>query len=80
LQQVTCDRWVCVGVEQEWGTPVLHLSLITPLRQCSPSRHVSYLAPQLSVTAGSRNPGWHTGIKDGKVQTHREAQIASKEF
>ena len=30
-----------------------HLSLIAPLRCCSPSlRHVSYLAPGLSVTAG----------------------------
>jgi len=32
-------------------TPVLHLSLIAPLRHCSPSlRHVSYTALELSVT------------------------------
>jgi len=37
------------------GTPVLHLSLITPLRHCSPSlRHVSYPAPLLSAATGVR--------------------------
>jgi hypothetical protein len=43
--------WVFVD-EQELGTPVLHLSLITLPRHCSPSlRRVSYPAPQSSVTA-----------------------------
>ena len=56
-QKYNCRRlrvtaWVFVDVERELGTPVLHLSLITPPRQCSPSlRHVSYPAPQSSVTA-----------------------------
>jgi len=44
--------WVFVDVEQELGTPVLHLSLIPLLRHCLPSlRCVSYPAPQSSVTA-----------------------------
>jgi len=44
--------WLFVGVKRELGTPVLHLSLISPLRHCSSSlRHVSHPAPQLSVTA-----------------------------
>jgi len=45
--------WDFVGVKRESETPVLHLSLIALLRHCSPSlRHVSYTAPQSSVTAG----------------------------
>ena len=44
---------VFVGVKQESVTPVLHLSLIVSFRHCSPSlSHVSYTAPQVSVTAG----------------------------
>ena len=44
---------VLVGVKQESVTPVLHLSLIVSFRHCSPSlSHVSYTAPQVSVTAG----------------------------
>jgi len=56
-QKCNCGRlcmtaWVFVDVERELGTPVLHLSLITPPRQCSPSLScVSYPAPQSSVTA-----------------------------
>jgi hypothetical protein len=47
-RKCNCSRlhvtaWVFVGVEREWGTPVLHLSLIILLRHCSPSlRHVFY--------------------------------------
>ena len=45
--------WFFVGVKRESGTSVLQQSLIALLRHCSPSlRHVSYPAPQLSVTAG----------------------------
>ena len=57
-QKYDCSRlcttvWVFVGVKWEWGTPVLHLSQIAPLRHCLPSlRHASYLAPESSVTAG----------------------------
>jgi len=47
--------WIFVGVKRESGTPVLHLSLIAPLRHCSPSLGlVSYTAPQVSVTTGVR--------------------------
>ena len=47
---------VFVGVKQQSGTPVLHVSLIAPLRLCSPSlRHQSYLTPQSSVTVGGYN-------------------------
>jgi len=43
--------WVFVDVERELVTPVFHLSLITPLRLCSPSLWcVSYPSPQSSVT------------------------------
>ena len=46
-----CMTALVVVDEQELGTPVLHLSLITPPRQCSPSlRRVSYPASQSSVT------------------------------
>jgi len=60
-QKCNCGRLkltvaVFVCVKWESVTPVLHLSLIASLRHCSPSlRHVSYTAPQLSVTAGVRS-------------------------
>ena len=55
-QKCNCGRlcvtaWVFVDVEWELRTPVLHLSLIALPRHSSPSlRHVSYPAPQSSVT------------------------------
>ena len=55
---VASCAWQCifVGVKWESGTPVLHVSLIAPLRHCSPSlKHVFYPAPQSSVTAGGHN-------------------------
>jgi hypothetical protein len=56
-QNSNCSRlrttaWVFVDVEQELVTPVLHMSLITALRHCSPSlSHVSYPTSQSSMTA-----------------------------
>jgi len=48
--RATVFDFVCFKGES--GTPVLHLLLIAPLKHSSPSlRHVSYLAPRLSVTA-----------------------------
>jgi hypothetical protein len=47
--------WVSVGVKRESETPLLHLSLILPLRYCSPClRHLFYPAPQSSATAGGK--------------------------
>jgi len=52
---------IVVGCMQQRGFLLVssgnrgHLSLIAELRHCSPSlRHVSYTAPQSSVTAGVR--------------------------
>jgi len=54
--RLRATSWVFVGVMWESETPVLHLSLIAQLRHCSPSlRHVSYPAPQSSVTTRGYN-------------------------